>query len=98
MHNEYYVVDGISSSSVPVISGVPPGDSAELPYVSLIRTYINKNITSSKLGLFADDSVVYKTIYNKDDSITLHKDLSTLSDWAKIWQIIMNFNIRTVAR
>ena len=29
--------------------------------------------------------------YNKDDSITLQKDLSTLSDWARIWQ--MNFNI-----
>ena len=49
---------------------------------------INKNIISSKLGLFADD---YKTIYNNNDSITLQKDLSTLSDWARIWQ--MNFNI-----
>ena len=56
--------------------------------------YINdiyKNIKSSKLGLFADDCVIYKTIYNKDDTITLQKDLSTLSDWARIWQ--MNFNV-----
>ena len=55
--------------------------------------YINKNITSSKLGLFADDCVIYQAIYNKDNSITLHKDLSTLSDCTKIWQMIMNFNI-----
>ena len=52
---------------------------------------INKNITSSKLGLFADDCVTYKTIYSKDDSIALQNNLSALSDWARIWQ--MNFNI-----
>ena len=52
---------------------------------------INKNITSSKLGLFADDCVIYKTIYSKDDSIALQNNLSALSDWARIWQ--MNFNI-----
>ena len=55
---------------------------------------INKNITSSKLGLFADDCVIYKTIYNKNDSITLQKDLPTLSDWARIWQ--MNFNDKCI--
>ena len=52
---------------------------------------INKNITSSKLGIFADDCVIYKTIYNRDDGIALQNDLSTLSDWAKVWQ--MNFNV-----
>ena len=31
---------------------------------------------------------IYKTIYNKDNSITLQ---STLSDCARIWQI--NFNV-----
>ena len=44
---------------------------------------INKNIISSKLGLFADDCVIYKTIYNKDDSITLQKDLPYS---AKLWR------------
>ena len=52
---------------------------------------INKNITSSKLGLFAHDCVIYETIYSKDDSIALQNNLSTLSDWARIRQ--MNFNI-----
>ena len=52
---------------------------------------INKNITSSKLGLFADDCVIYKTIYSKDDGIALQNNLSALYDWARIWQ--MNFNI-----
>ena len=52
---------------------------------------INKNITLSKLGLYADDCVIYKTIYNKDDNIALQNDLSALSDWARIWK--MNFNV-----
>ena len=55
---------------------------------------INKNITSSKLGYYLLMIVLFIKlyIYNKDDSITLQKeDLSTLSDWARIWQ--MNFNI-----
>ena len=42
---------------------------------------INNNITSSKLGLFADDSVIYKTIYSKDDSITLQNDLRICHIW-----------------
>ena len=52
---------------------------------------ISMNIISSKLGLFADDSVIYKTIYSKVDSIALYNDLSALSDWARIWK--MNFNV-----
>ena len=52
---------------------------------------INKNVVSSKLGLFADDCVIYKTIFTNDDSAALQKDLATLSDWARIWQ--MSFNV-----
>ena len=85
------LVNGSSSSYVPVISGVPQGTVLGPLMFLLYINDINKNIISSKLGLFADDCVIYKTIYNKDDSITLQKDLSTLSDWARIWQ--MNFNI-----
>ena len=52
---------------------------------------ININITSSKLGLFADDCAIYKTIYSKNDDVALQNNLSALSNWARIWQ--MNFNI-----
>ena len=52
---------------------------------------INKNIVSPKLGLFADDCVIYKTIYSKDDIMALQNDLPALSDWVRIWQ--MNFNV-----
>ena len=77
-----------SSNHVLATSGVP--QSTVLMFLLYIND-INKNITSSKFGLFADHCVIYKTIYSKDDSIALQNNLSALSDWARIWQ--MNFNI-----
>ena len=69
-----------------------PSAQCWVPFMFLLNINdVNKNITSSKLGLFADDCVIYKTIYSKDDSIALQNNLSALSDWARIWQ--MNFNI-----
>ena len=73
------------------MSGVPQGTELGPLMLLLYINDINKNITSSKLGLFADDCVIYKTIYSTDDSIALQNNLSALSDWARIWQ--MNFNI-----
>ena len=56
----------------------------------LYINYINKNVTSSKLGLFADDYVIYDIIYSTNDSIALQRILSALSDWARIWQMNIN--------
>ena len=75
----------------PVISGVPQGTVLGPLMFLLYMNDINKNVTSSKLGLFADDCVIYKTIFTNDDSAALQKDLATLSDWARIWQ--MSFNV-----
>ena len=80
-----------SSNYVLVTSRVPQGTVLGPLMFLLYINDINKNITSSKLGLFADDCVIYKTIYSKDDSIALQNNLSALSDWARIWQ--MNFII-----
>ena len=80
-----------SSNYVLVTSGVPQGTVLGPLMFLLYINDINKNITSSKLGLFADDCDIYKTIFSKDDSIALQNDLSALSDWARIRQ--MNFNI-----
>ena len=80
-----------SSNYVLVTSGVPQGTVLGSLMLLLYINDINKNITSSNLGLFADDCVIYKAIYSKDDSIALKNYLSTLYDWARIRQ--MNFNI-----
>ena len=66
------------------MSGVPQGTVLGPLMFLLCINDINKNITSSKLGLFADDCVIYKIIYSKDDSIALQNNLSALSDWARI--------------
>ena len=75
-----------SSNYVLITSGVPQGTALGPLMFLLYINDINKNITGSKLGLFADDCVIYKTIYSKDDSIVLQNDLPALSDWARIWQ------------
>ena len=86
------LVNGDSSNYAPVISGVPQGTVLGLLMLLLYINDINKNVTSSKLGLFADDLVIYKAIFTNDDSAALQKYLATLSDWARIWQICFNVN------
>jgi hypothetical protein len=56
------VIDGVTSNTVPVTSGVPQGTVLG-PILFLI--YINdfpEYLTHSKLRLFADDSIIYKEI------------------------------------
>ena len=40
---------------------------------------------TSKTRLFADDCILYRQIYNLDDSITLQQDLDNLAAWENMW-------------
>lgn len=83
------VLEGESSSEVPVTSGVPQG-SVLGPLLFLL--YINdlpENI-QSQVRLFADDTAVYLTVTNPNDSSTLQNDLDTLQQWERTWD--MEFN------
>ena len=84
------VVDGISSSSVSVLSGVPQrtvlGPLLFLIYVNDIASGV-----SSSICLFADDCILYRTIKCEADSIILQPDLDILSQWSTLWQ--MKFNV-----
>ena len=83
------VLEGESSSEVPVTSGVPQG-SVLGPLLFLL--YINdlpQNI-QSQVRLFADDTAVYLTVGSSDDKDILQADLDTLQIWERAWD--MEFN------
>ena len=83
------VLDGVSSSSIPVTSGVPQG-SVLGPVLFL--AYINDlpEQVTSQVRLFADDTVVYITIHKHTDSQILQDDLHKLELWEGKWN--MEFN------
>ena len=83
------MLEGESSSEVPVTSGMPQG------YVLgplLFLFYINdlpQNI-QSQVRLFADDTTVYLKVNSPKDANTLQADLDTLQVWEQTWD--MEFN------
>ena len=79
------VINGISSTSVPVTSGVPQGTVLG-PILFLI--YINdlpEYLEHSKLRLFADDSIIYREIKTQDDCHKLQLDLDSAARWESDW-------------
>ena len=83
------VVDGYNSPEVPVLSGVPQGTVlCPLLFLSYIND-LGENCTS-RMRLFADDTLIYSTIESCNDAAKLQSDLTALQEWAQKWQ--MKFN------
>ena len=80
------VIDGESSDTVPVTSGVPQG-SVLGPCLFLL--YINDlaQDLNSTVRLFADDTIAYMTISNQADAAILQQDLDKLAHWEGLWQM-----------
>ena len=74
------VVNGESSTKEKVTSGVPQGTFLG-PLLFLI--YINDlpDRVKSQIRLFADDSYLYRTINNPQDTVQLQQDLDELTKW-----------------
>ena len=66
---------------MPVVSGVPQG-SVLGPLLFLV--FIN-DLPASVTRLFADDCILYRTIENHQDSVTLQMDLDKLALWGSTW-------------
>ena len=83
------VVDGSSSESARVRSGVPQGTVLG---PLLFLTYINylPSTVSSQVRLFADDCLLYRPIKCRADQEQLQRDLSALLDWADRWGMCFN--------
>ena len=73
------VVDGQSSDTVPVISGVPQGTVLG-PLVFLL--FINDLPTglTSRTYIFADDCIIYRQIRKEDDHHIIQNDFDKLAD------------------
>ena len=72
---------GLSQNS-PVLSGVPQGTVLGPLLFLIMISDINKEITSSKVISFADDTRVYSNITQADDCDNLQSDLNTIYNWA----------------
>jgi hypothetical protein len=91
------ILEGTVSMQVPVLSGVPQGTVlGPLLFLAYIN-YIPVTATSSETKLFADDSLLYRTINNQTDSDLLQRDLTTLEDWENKWQTSFNAKINALS-
>ena len=72
-----------------VVSGVQHG-SVLGPLLFLICINDIDNNIQSPLRLFADDTILYREIWSKDDNI-IQNDIQTLFKWSQTWKL--NFNV-----
>ena len=79
------VLDGKTSNTVPVTSGVPQGTVLGpilfLVYINDLPDYLKH----SKLRLFADDSIIYMPIKSHSDCLKLQSDLDAAAKWEQDW-------------
>lgn len=84
-------LDGITSDTAPVQSGVPQGSVLGpllfLLFINDLPNYVSEN---SITRLFADDSLLYRSIKSAEDAQELQKDLDGLQRWEKDW--LMEFH------
>ena len=74
------MLEGESSSEVPVTSGVPQEYVLGPLLFLLYITDLPQNI-QAQVRCFADDTVVYLTVGSSDNRDTLQADLNTLQEW-----------------
>lgn len=60
----------------------------------LLLIYINNlpRCITNKIRLFADDCVIYATITNHADQVTLQSDLTAIQNWCHKWQMSLNIS------
>jgi hypothetical protein len=79
------VIDGKSSSIVPVTSGVPQGTVLGPVLFLVYLNDLSDYLTHSQLRLFADDSIIYMPIKSQHDCNKLQQDLDAAARWERDW-------------
>ena len=76
-------VEGATSDSVEVLSGVPQETVLEL-LLSLVFINDLPDCVQSETRLLADDCILYRLIKNQNDCNILEDDLISLAEWEKM--------------
>ena len=82
-------IQGVKSSSIRVVSGVPEGSVLGPLLFLLFINDIDNNI-HSPLRLFPDDTILYREIWSKDDHKIIQNDIQTLFKWSQTWKLDFN--------
>ena len=86
--NQRVLVEGASSTPTKVLSGVPQGTVLGPLFFLIYINDISQGLTKgTKIKLFADDSLLYRTIRTPRDAEILQKDLDTLQLWESKWKM-----------
>ena len=91
MRTQRVVLEGVSSSSITVTSGVVQGTVLGPILFILYLNDLPEGISSQVL-LLADDCILYREINTLNDCQDLQKDINTLCNWESKWQITLNID------
>ncbi len=81
------VLDGSSSDTVPVSSGVPQG-TVLVPLLFLLYIdHLPLSTPNSSTRLFVDDSLLFRAVKTADDCRLIQNDLDAHERWERTWQI-----------
>ena len=86
------VLDGKTSTAIPVLSGVPQG-SVLGPLLFLI--YINDSASEklnsgTQITMYADDLLLYREINCPEDCLKLQQDVNRIANWVDVNKLKLN--------
>ena len=84
---QFVYLNGVSSASIPLISGVPQGSVLGpvlfLLYINDVVDCVKESVT---IRLFADDAKIYFS-RNDNDASKMFDTLKSFEEWADAWQL-----------